>query len=259
MSVYFNNNYNQNFFNNSGYQTVGEKNPINLPVVSFKTIKSNIRKPLYKGSNGTVYSQKNSSRLYKIFPGEKLKNGNEILISQIASRLLIAPNCHGAYLAQPENKVVIEMDFVGDSLWQYSQKSVSSLEKWDSTYPPEEEVLSQLFGSKRNFYFQLFSKLKTLAEFNISYTDLHQANIIPINGTIKLIDFGHKSDIEENIAVAANKTLRSSMEYFDCYKDSLKSFSQREYETFLRQDVPLIAWYREAKAALRKNKSNRLS
>jgi hypothetical protein len=55
-----------------------------------------------------------------------------------------------------------------------------------------EEAVENLYGSQEAFYFQLFSKIRVLAEHQIAYTDSHVGNIMPnhrLEKGMQLIDF----------------------------------------------------------------------
>jgi thiamine kinase-like enzyme len=75
-----------------------------------------------------------------------------------------------------------------------------------------EDTLTAIYeGKAETFYFQLFSRIKTLAEAKISFADTHVGNILPnpqqVDG-LKLIDFDLAS-IEPSVDIAKATSLSS--------------------------------------------------
>jgi len=230
--------------------SAGQIKPIDLPVVNFKLIENTLGPMIKQGDVGTIYSVKGSkpARVYKIIPLNRFKNGDEIRISKIAGDIGVSPAFHGAFVLDNNSKfyVVIEMDYAGASLSQWTEKlaenqnteeptpkiiQLSEEEKKlqdflktllaDSRYPamvaikqkPKlslEEALEIMYDNPEIFYFELFNNIKKLAESCISYGDTHYGNILPNPKTgMKLIDFDGAT-LEDTPQAAAQKSLASA-------------------------------------------------
>ena len=174
----------------------------------------------------------NPPRVYKVIPQDRFANGDEIRISKIAGDKGIAPTFHDAFVVNQHEKkfVVIEMDDAGLSVGKWMEKLAEKtetdiktvdvekkvlsdkekaiqemLKKVDEKYNNYtfteivrnkrlslEETLNKLYPKKEVFYFELFKKIKLLAENNIAYGDSHTGNIMPNLNTdkeLQLIDF----------------------------------------------------------------------
>ncbi|WP_420421998.1 hypothetical protein [Simkania sp.] len=86
----------------------------------------------------------------------------------------------------------------------------------------EDTVTDIYAGKPETFYFQLFSRIKTLAEAKISYGDTHVGNILPnpeeVDG-LKLIDFDGAA-LEDSVEEAKAKSLSSAytVTHFDKFQ-----------------------------------------
>lgn len=88
------------------------------------------------------------------------------------------------------------------------------------------DALDKMYPKQEIFYFELFNKLKILAEHKIAYRDTHVGNIIPKYGAkneLQLIDFD-RAKLTTNVETAKAKTIRSLyvralMEKFSCLPD----------------------------------------
>lgn len=99
------------------------------------------------------------------------------------------------------------------------------------------KAIEKLFGSQEAFYYELFSKLKTLAENNIVYDDAHEGNIV-IDGKKKkllLIDFG-KAEKVANVSLAASQMMQSVYNRF--YYNHFSSLPNLSAES-----KELIKWF----------------
>jgi len=73
-------------------------------------------------------------------------------------------------------------------------------------------AIARLCEKPEDFYFELFSRIKTLAQANISYGDTHVGNILPNPKTdkgVQLIDFDGANEHKEERDAAA-KSLESA-------------------------------------------------
>ncbi|NGX38355.1 MAG: hypothetical protein K1000chlam2_01528 [Chlamydiae bacterium] len=251
---------------------VGEKNPITLPLVDMDKIAHTFGKKLATGNTATIYSVKNCtpSRVYKVIALREFESGNEVRISKIAADIGIAPAYHNAFVVKQDSKkfVVIEMDNAGESLGKWMKKlatksepipeqNSSSLSKEMQAFLSKmkaenpitvteitenkltlEEVLPKLYNKPEDFYFELFSKIKILAEHFIAYGDTHVGNIMPQHGTDKgmqLIDFG-SGDIMKDSESAAFKAMSS------LYNQVLLNKFE-ELPNLSKESLGLIKWF----------------
>ena len=84
----------------------GKVNRVNLPSITLDKIKNTIGEKITNGDNGTIYKVNGSSsdRVYKVIPLDQFANGNEIIISKIASDIAVAPTFYSAFLANQISK-----------------------------------------------------------------------------------------------------------------------------------------------------------
>lgn len=217
-------------------------------------------------------------RVYKVIPFKNFTNGDEIRISEIASNLGVAPQFHQAFSFKSNHAqyVVIEMDYGGRSLGQHMEDVGSKIMASQTDFEEERDPLAHLpqevrelvkkmqandryqtievkrshkasiqetlkkiySGAPETFYFQLFLRIKTLAEAKISYRDTHAGNIIPNpqeeNG-LKLIDFD-KASLEVSVADAKAKSLSHYTTIFLKQFEALPDLSPESQK--------LISWWR---------------
>ncbi|CCB89937.1 hypothetical protein [Simkania negevensis] len=232
-----------------GLIQAGCQNPIELPTVTYEEFQKSLGPKITHGDNGQIHEVLGSDgkRIYKIIPLENFKNGDEIRISEIASRLRVAPQFHQAFSLDAGEKqfVVIEMDHGGKSLGTHMEDvgsktaepepdaDTDSLDHLPPQFremirqmqandpfkvtvikkPPKasiEDTLTAIYeGKVETFYFQLFSRIKALAEAKVSFADTHVGNILPnpqkADG-LRLIDFDAAS-IESSVDIAKARSL----------------------------------------------------
>jgi hypothetical protein len=127
------------------------------------------------------------------------------------------------------------------------------LSKPDTKFPPSfieiqtpkrvtlEEAINKMYkGKKEIFYYELFKKIKKLAENKISYGDTHVGNIIPNYNAEKdfqLIDFDG-AKLVKNIEKAAQETLESCY-VFTHFKDF------KELKNLSKKSKDLIKWFND--------------
>lgn len=180
----------------AGTKEIGKDHKIAVPVISIDKLRTTLGPLLTNGDGGMIYDIKGSSppRVYKIFREEKLTDGDEIRISEIAGRLGVGPTFYGAFSVQngDKNLVVFEMDHVGKSLGE--QMGNFAPPTGGDDRPPMEVSVEKLYGSSEAFYCALFRKIVLLADHNIAHRDGNVGNIIPkLEGEKKdlmLIDYG---------------------------------------------------------------------
>ena len=218
-------------------EAVGYRHPIELPLIAFGDITWTIGKEVGRGGLSIVYevSGTHPARVYKVIRQNHLYDGDEIRISEVASEVGVGPTWHRAFLVphNGETYVFMEMDHVGRSLKECIQ-DIPDSEVMSTEVPPEltpkqktrmerlrqrkEElelmmikvlkIIHQLYDSEEDFYYELFSKIKTLAERNIAYGDTNIGNILPEPTGLRLIDFGI-AQIEGNPKEASKAAMKS--------------------------------------------------
>ena len=257
----------------------GWQNPIELPTIAYKAFQKTLGPKIAQGDHSQIHEVLGSDgqRVYKIIASKSFKNRDEIRISEIASRLQVAPQFRQAFSldAGEQQFVVIEMDHGGKSLGKHmedvgSKTAEPEPEKDPDSLdhlPPEirevvrqmqasdrykvipdkkpprasiEDTLTEIYeGKVETFYFQLFSRIKTLAEAKISFADTHVGNILPnpqqADG-LKLIDFDLAS-IEPSVEIAKAKSLSA---YTLVH---LKGF--QTLPNLSRESESLISWFQE--------------
>ncbi len=258
-------------------ERVGRNNPIALPLIEIAAIGRTIGEKIKDGSCGSIYnvSGSNPQRVYKAIPLERLKNGDEIRICQVAAQVGVAPVFYGACLVQQREDrfVFIEMDNAGKSLFRWMEDlalepdvSNAALIEESSTQKARakamreladqeddgsgfmvvscdsvktvsmEEAVDKLYTSREDFFFELFTAYKILAENKIAYRDGNCGNFIPNRGNgLRLIDFD-SALIAKSQAEAASKTVQSMYNHVH-FKDfrALKDLSSKSKE--------LIEWF----------------
>lgn len=229
---------------------VGILNPISLPVLSIQEMAFSLGKQLTNGDQANIYSVQNSQppSIYKIMSSREVESGDAIRIARLAGELGIAPPVHSAFLIKENSDffVATEMDKAGKSLGRWmtdlaeegdiskaaavtsdrafeakmqAQKKIrESGEKFTIVEIPNfkklsiEEAIQILYGRQESFYFDLFSKIKRLAEHKIAYFDCHVGNIIPnteTSGNLQLIDFD-SAEFQPSVKDAAEKVIHSA-------------------------------------------------
>ena len=250
--------------NQPGFMPIGKKNSTEVPFIPLAKIRKTIGQKIGEGCFGTIYRVTDSipQRVYKIIPEEAFQNGNEIRITKIAAKTGVTPAFHNAFLVQfkNENRVFLEMAYAGKSLDQLMEE--------DKNNPPltqqaeEEEIdlsadysaisaimriekasmeaaIDKLYEKREDFYFELFSNLKILAENNISYMDSACGNIIPGNGaekSLQLIDFD-SAIFAESQETAAQGTIQSP-----CNQQHMNDFCKIKNLSDKSQE--LIKWFK---------------
>lgn len=106
-------------------ESVGRKNPIDLPLIQIATIGQTFGKKITQGQFGGIYRVNGSApqRIYKIIPLEQFANGDEIRVAKVAAEVGIAPSFYGACLVQQQEDqfVLMEMDYAGKSLFRWME------------------------------------------------------------------------------------------------------------------------------------------
>lgn len=232
-------------------QSVGQFHLIDIPCTTIAAIRDTIGEKITNGNIGSIYQVRDCSpaRIYKFIPENAFKNGDEIRIAKIASDLMLAPTFYSACFVKQSttNFVMIEMNDAGLSLGKWTEKLAEPKEEVVEAEPdltPEEaaframmkkfreqyndgyvvteikqpeklsleETIKNLYPSQETFYFILFSKIKALAESNISYRDTHVGNIMPNIGLeigMQLIDFDEAA-IVDSVEEAAKLSMQSA-------------------------------------------------
>lgn len=252
------------------YQRVGGIFPIELPQRELGEFLATLGEKVAEGDCGTIFQVKEQpNRHYKLIPAGKFQNGDEVRISEIAGRVGVAPAYYGAFTVNPRNQrlVVIEMEHGGKTLGNWMEdlyvepERVEEDAKAENALPPEvqaiieeikaksrfqvtviekkprttvEEAIDQMYARPEQFYIDLFSHLKTLAENRIAYGDIHVGNILP-KPVMRLIDFDGAS-IEASVSAAARKTLGSAYTFLH-----FKNFTQLKDLSADSKD--LIQWF----------------
>ncbi len=263
----------------------GQANPIRLPFLSIDRVLETIGQKIATGFFGSVFQVNgcSSSRVYKVISQSKFADGNEILISKIASDIDVAPSFYSAFLVEQEgeNYLFIEMDDAGKSLGKWMEalaENEASLDEEKSVVAEEapltetekamqeilkkyeaekgfaikvkevsvkkkltrEEAIIKLYTNPEIFYFELFNKIKILAESKISYKDTHVGNIMPHpdkkNG-LKLIDFD-KAKIMSSTEDAVLESLKSN--YNQLHLEDFKKLPNLSSDS-----LELISWFKE--------------
>lgn len=190
-------------------------------------------------------------RVYKVIPKASLTS-QEVHIAQIAGDIGVGPKVHAAFKTaeRERNYVFIEMDHAGQTLGKHMedlapepqpepepepvvltpeeqereemirkiQKKYAAKSKFTIVAIPTkarvsiQEAAERLYLKQEDLYYELFSKIKRLAEENISYGDCHVGNILPNPGTEKgmqLIDFDG-AQIMGSTKEAASKSMQSA-------------------------------------------------
>lgn len=215
----------------TGTREVGKDHKIAVPVISMDKLRATLGPLVAQGDGGAIYSVVGSSppRVYKIFREDKLVDGDEIRISEIAAGLRVGPPFYGAFAVQNGDKrlVVLEMDHVGKSLGdrmgELAQQGIKISSNREEERPPMEVAAEKLYGNSEAFYCALFRKIVLLAENNIAHRDGNVGNIIPrLDGEkdLMLIDYG-----QALLADDSQTALRASM------NDSYHAFFYRRFES----------------------------
>ncbi len=202
-------------------QLVGRFNPIQLPCAPYEPIWETVGAKIAESSSSVIYSVKKSNphRIYKVILQTQLRNGDELRICDLAAKIGVAPAFHGARLIQKEamNFIFIEMDDAGKSLIQtmihqgYSTDGeIEAALDWPiADAPAIEAIIDDVYQKRETFFFELFSKLKILAEHRIAYKETHPGNLcISVEKGCQLIDF--KSAIQMPSIEEAKQTTMAS-------------------------------------------------
>lgn len=232
-------------------ESIGEINPIDLPLLSINTIKETIGKEVNEGNTAIIYQVNDClpPRIYKVISPKKFKDGNEIRMSKIAGDIHIAPTFYSAFILEQNAQkfVVVEMDDLGKSLGELMEDLAEKSEVIEEVSLTEEEKAFQemikkmqermgplsigigvdvpekkklslnetiniIYKNPEDFYCDLFTKIKILAENNIAYCDGHVGNIMPNYGTekgLQLIDFG-SAELMSDTKTAVQRVWKSS-------------------------------------------------
>lgn len=232
----------------------GRTNPIDLPIVPISSIRHRLGTRLAQGDVGVIYEVKDCEpkRIFKLIPLGSFKRGHEIRVSQFAGDIGVGPKVHSAFLMKQSQQtfVIIEMDRIGRSLSQWmttlaenrnpiqaaaiqiptleetEDKLLKNKNEEDAPYvvvsmPQQKislaETVGILYGKQEPFYFELFSRIKSLAERNIAYLDTNPRNIIPnyeLGRAMQLIDFD-QAMVTERVSEAVLKVLRGMFTSMD--------------------------------------------
>jgi hypothetical protein len=255
---------------NAETELAGGTNPIHLPSIDFDTIQATFGRKITSGIVADIYEVKDCSpaRVYKVIPRHSFVNGDEIVITKIAGELNVAPTFYSAFLVKQKiNYVVIEMDDAGKSLEKWTeilaenQKTHENTEKGRRFHEMVKKILSpysnsattensradkvsigqaitMLYTNEETFYYELFYKIKILAEKHIAYVDAHIGNILhnhSTNNDLHLIDFD-AADLTPDTPTAAEKSILGSSynkAHFIRFKELSKSPASKE----------LIQWF----------------
>ena len=217
-------------------------------------------------------------RVYKIISGD-IMNSREARIAEIAGRVGVGPAVHRSFITEQGQRMFtfIEMDHAGKTLGTHMEEvaeaqAEAEAEPEEELTPEEsarremierieaklraesrftiveievkpratiEEAVDHLYDKAEDFYFELFSRIRTLAEANISYGDTHVGNILPNPGTdsgVQLIDFDRSAEHESESAAAA-KSLESAYTFIH-----FKNF--RELPDLSPRSEALIQYFR---------------
>lgn len=200
--------------------SVGQEKPVELHVLSIEKVDKSVGERLEICSYKMFFQVRGCTpaRIYKFIPISALKSGDEVRISQIAGVIGAAPAFYSAFVVQLEREyVVIEMDDAGKCMGQYLEdfaepeepqvpekpslaamlqsEAKKSKYKTVATHNRREVSLEvgigKLFDTQEQFYFELFSKIRLLADHKIAYHDAHLGNIMHVLGQkrVLLIDF----------------------------------------------------------------------
>jgi hypothetical protein len=214
-------------------------------------------------------------RVYKVISLDRFANGDEIRIAKIASDARVSPAFYGACLVQQgtDKFVFMEMDHAGKSLFRWMEDlaleadvgKASLIEDSSSQMAKEralkelaemkddgsafkvvaveetpsismEEAVDKLYKSREDFFFDLFSAIKKLAENNIAYKDTNCGNLIPnVGDGFKLIDFDSAEFVgsSEEAAVKSVQSMYNQQHFTDFC--ALKDLSLKSRE--------LIRWF----------------
>jgi len=214
-------------------EAVGTRHPIELPLLAFGDIMWTMGKEIGSGSFSSIFEVRGAHppRVYKVTRQSNLHDGDEIRIAKVAGEIGVGPPCHRAFLVEHngETYVFVEMDHVGRSLRERlneitesgvvgaeaPSKEKTRMEMIRQIQADRErdlitvfKILHQLYESDEAFYYELFSKIKMLAERNIAYGDTNVGNILPEPTGLRLIDFG-TARIEVNPKKAAATAMQS--------------------------------------------------
>jgi hypothetical protein len=207
-------------------QLVGGQNPIALPLIQMADIARTIGERIGQGGYSDIHlvSHSQPQRVYNIIPLHQFANGDQIRIAKIASDTRVSPTFYGACLAQKgkDKFVIMEMDHAGKSLL----RSMKDLDADVKTAAPiadsspqmarlralqkladkvddgsgfkvhvfRDEAIDQIYKSREDFFFELFTAIRVLAENNIAYMDSNCDNLFPSAGNgLKLLDFDSAS------------------------------------------------------------------
>ena len=252
-------------------QPAGKFHPIDLPVVSVAKIAHTLGEFITAAGYGSIYRVKNSEpkRIYKAISQTTFQSGDEIRISKIASNLGVGPTFYSACVVEQSdsNFVMLEMEDVGKTLGQWME---ALAEPEEVIEPTEEEkafqemikkmdaecgfsitpfktvnridpgeAIQKLYARPEQFYFELFSNIKLLAESRISYGDTNCGNIMPNHGTEKkmqLIDFD-SAEFQDSSDMAAKKSI-------NCAYGQFWFNSFRELSSLSIESRELISWFR---------------
>lgn len=237
-------------------EEVGKKNPIVLPVMDLSDIFETIGDKIAQGGFGCVFQVKEShpSRVYKVISRDEFENGDEIRFLESAAQAGVAPTFHRAFLAKNNQDacVFIEMDHAGQSLGKWTEKLAEKdipeaqsghQSKWtvrEIKRVSLEEAVEKLFGTQEMFYYELFSKVKILAEQKIVYSDSHIGNLMiksESKNCLQLIDFG-SAEQKNTVCSAVRETMGKVYMYLHYQKFAALSNLSQESED-------LIKWFRE--------------
>jgi hypothetical protein len=129
-----------------------------------------------------------------------------------------------------------EMKLFLENLRANSQFVITSTKKIETM--DREEAIKKYYKNPEDFYFQLFSQIRMLAENKIFYPDIHVGNIIPnldSNKGVQLIDF----DSAELLPKATTKEILSKLKSTAYFQSWWSEFSQIK----TKKSEELFQWF----------------